>query len=82
MEINKAVDVLEADLTNMYGKLMVEEDKRLELSYEALEMGVTALKTVHSCDICKHNSKKWSEEPCDWCCGANSGFELESKALK
>ena len=35
------------------------------------------------CEDCIHNSKQWDEEPCESCCGANSGYEfnfLESKS--
>ena len=29
----------------------------------------------YTCSTCKHDSKHWSEEPCDSCCHAHSGYE-------
>lgn len=29
------------------------------------------------CESCKHNGKDWSEEPCDGCTGASSGYEAD-----
>ena len=28
----------------------------------------------NNCETCKHNGKKWYELPCDYCCGAHSGY--------
>ena len=28
-------------------------------------------------DTCKHNDKSWDELPCDYCCGAHSGYEAK-----
>lgn len=33
----------------------------------------------NNCETCKHNDKEWWELPCDWCCGANSGYEPKTE---
>lgn len=37
---------------------------------------------THICDTCKYNTLEWYEEPCDSCCGANSGYEPIAETYK
>ena len=33
------------------------------------------------CKTCKHDSKEWYELPCDYCCGAHSGYEPKENMM-
>ena len=33
------------------------------------------------CKACKHDSKEWYELPCDYCCGAHSGYEPKENGM-